>query len=278
MSSINDKLATLKHQLSALKEESGDDKYIPVFAQIDSILTELVIGKQKEEHELFKEKLQQYIQNRTIEILNGNNPLKLTKGSNMVIQIVPQNAFNVEPYEISKLKEPNSFNLYPFYSSGFNERSMYDGFMTYAEFNGFGEGYGSYVKVYNSGIIEATNNGFIMEREGKKLIPSVTIEQKLIEHIGKYCSYLKELGVDCPLYILVSIQNIKGYQMAVSPYYFDSPSPIDMENFNSKIVVLKDYNEHIDVVIRPILNQLWNASGWSQSPYYNQDGRWEYER
>lgn len=280
MKRLNEKLQVLDEQIKELIQQDGDNKFVSTLQNVSEILNEIVIGKQREEHKLFMDEMQQYLFQRLDEIKQGYNPLKLSYGSNVAIQIVPRNAFeNDQCHSISDLKEPDQFNLYPIYSQGFNDTVNVDGIVKYVNYNGIGAGYGAYTKVYTNGIIEAVSNGFVREESEDKIIPSVYFEKHLLENTQKYVNYLKELGVNCPLYIMVSLQRINGYKMSIDrSRYFDYPQPITSNDVNSKIVTLNSYDENIDETLHPILDQFWNASGWDQSPYYNHEGRWQYNR
>jgi hypothetical protein len=37
---------------------------------------------------------------------------------------------------------------------------------------------------------------------------------------------------------------------------------------------IEDFGERTDLIMKPIFDALWNAAGYSEDPYYNDEGTW----
>jgi hypothetical protein len=43
-------------------------------------------------------------------------------------------------------------------------------------------------------------------------------------------------------------------------------------------IVVEDLSRPASEILRPLFDLLWNAGGWSRSPYYNASGEWKRPR
>ncbi len=62
---------------------------------------------------------------------------------------------------------------------------------------------------------------------------------------------------------MLSLINAKGYRMEVSSDYFYKPEPIDRDIILLPELILETRDFEVDLFLKPILDAVWNASGWS---------------
>jgi hypothetical protein len=72
----------------------------------------------------------------------------------------------------------------------------------------------------------------------------------------------------------LTVSGVRGRKIFGGPW----PSGEKNETFDRDVlivpeVLVEDLSVPADVALRPILDMVWNAGGWSQSPTYK-DGRW----
>lgn len=134
----------------------------------------------------------------------------------------------------------------------------------------------SYVQTFRNGIIEAVDAFMLAPRQDRHFIPGVEYEQKILESISEYFSVHQKLGVEPPIFIMLSLLGVKGYEMGVNFGFGRSfGSPIDRDVLLVSEVMVEDLNFNLPQVMKPIFDTVWNAAGYSQSLNYDEAGNWK---
>ncbi|GAI87196.1 unnamed protein product, partial [marine sediment metagenome] len=149
-------------------------------------------------------------------------------------------------------------------ASGWNPRYNFDGFLA------FDQPF-AYTQLFHNGIIEAVNAGMIGWGGKHRKIPSVQYERELIQTIPTYLKVQQDIGVEPPFLIFLSLLGVRGYTMAVDARP-RAEYPINRDNLIMPEVLMESYDVEITEVMRPIFDQVWNATGWQRSFNYNEDG------
>jgi hypothetical protein len=142
----------------------------------------------------------------------------------------------------------------------------------------------SYVQLFRSGVVEAVEGGLLepvtgtlnKDLEGKLMIPSRSYEEELIRSFSNYLSYLKELNVDLPIVVFLSLLGVKGYSMGVSSRITRHYGiyTIDRDILLLPEAIIESYDVSADEVLRPCFDSIWNACGFPKDFYYNEEGKW----
>src|SRR5258707_3856563 len=87
------------------------------------------------------------------------------------------------------------------------------------------------------------------------------------------------LGVEPPLFIMLSMVKIKGYVVALSretlkAQYEDEITPIDRSELLISEIMIEKFDVDFGKVIRPVFDAVWNAGGEAGSPNYDYNGKW----
>ena len=78
----------------------------------------------------------------------------------------------------------------------------------------------SYTQLFRSGIIEAVHASLLNhEVRGIKNIPSIGYERIVLEHLPRCLAVIKELEINPPLAVALSLVNVRGSQMFASNEY-----------------------------------------------------------
>ena len=130
---------------------------------------------------------------------------------------------------------------------------------------------GSYFQVFRAGQIEFVLADIVILEEGHLIIPSVRMENAIIQTCYNALRFQKHYNIEQPVFIFVSLIGVKGVILAQSrlldagEFYFDRDIVLCRE------VMLNEYpdnEEQLSDKMKPILDEIWNASGFSGSPYY----------
>ena len=206
--------------------------------------------------------------------LPGETPMPLIHGTRVVLHILPIASFDsTTVVNIASIGDL-SLMLQPFRVGGWDGRFNFDGYVTFTERRDTGTA-GSYVQLFRSGAIEATSARLCAEWQGGKHIPSGVFETELIHASGKYLATLKKLEFTPPLFILISLLNVKGYSMSVGVDSWPrAATPIDRDSLLLPDIVLDSYEAKIPELLRPAFDALWQACGWERCLKFDEEGNW----
>jgi hypothetical protein len=86
----------------------------------------------------------------------------------------------------------------------------------------------------------------------------------------------KQLAVEPPLFIMLSLLGVKGYTMAVDPIRFlgHDLHPVDRDTLLVPEVMIDRFDISPAEFMRPIFDAVWNATGFPRSMNYGESGKW----
>jgi hypothetical protein len=129
------------------------------------------------------------------------------------------------------------------YCRGLSYHYNFDGFLTFCYSK---EESNSYIQLFRNGIIEASIG---RHQNDRKNIRSIYKEENVVECISQYLKILKNLGVDTPILIFLTLIGVKGYKM---PRGFPGSSipdiKIDKDVLLLPNVILDNYEDNITYI------------------------------
>jgi hypothetical protein len=203
---------------------------------------------------------------RLARVVSGETPAPLKEGAKIVLHLIPLSAF--EPgtkFDVNSLGRDAS-RIIPMYVTSWSDRFNFDRLLGYSSH--------SYLQVFRNGIIEAVEALLLEDRNGERIIPSIAYEKELLKALPRFLSIQKELGVDPPLFIMLSLVGVKGYTMAVDRFLMENSHPIDRDTLQVPEVMIERFDIDSTEVMRPAFNAVWNAAGFPRSMNYDKDGKW----
>ena len=81
---------------------------------------------------------------------------------------------------------------------------------------------------------------------------------------------LRDLGIEPPIFVMLSLLGVKGFTMGVSDVRF-KPGTIDRDSLLLSEVMFDSYDSDVGKVMKPAFDMVWNAAGWSGSRNYEGD-------
>ncbi len=223
--------------------------------------------------ESLADRMRRFRQDRLAIIQSGESPLTRSATAKVVLHLISVQAF--EPgvaFDLSGI-DTRWQSLGPLFAPVWNFRHNFDGALTYSVEHSTGATL-SYLQLFRTGIIEAGDTHLLGAGRGSKYIPGAAFEEKLALTVGPYLDRLRELGVQPPVYLGLSLLSVLGYRMAVSPG-FDGPqnNTIDREDLVVPEIRIDDFSADFLKILRPVFDVVWNAAGWPGSIYYGSDGK-----
>lgn len=215
--------------------------------------------------ETLTERIRDFRVERLARIVAGETPASLGEGAKIVLHVVPLSAF--EPRASLDI---TSFASGPEYIQAkaswgsHNGQYNFDGFLSYSDV--------SYLQVFRNGSIEAVETGLL---SGYNTIPSVTYEDRLLQSLPTFLQLQKRIGVEPPLFVMLSLLGVAGYTMGVkSRYRQPAAHAIDRDQLVVQETMVESFNDDCSEILRPAFDAIWNAAGWPGSIYYDAGGQW----
>jgi hypothetical protein len=216
------------------------------------------------------ERIKKFREERISRIFTNETPVPFLENAKIVVHIIPLTSFDPAQYVDVKEIAKYYLDLEPMTCGSWGKRYNLDGFLTFASNKGVSY---SYVQMFRNGIVEAVDGGLLKPHNEKLLIPSIAYEEELINSLQKYLSVLRDLNIGLPAFIFVTFVGVKGYSMAWSNIFRESPT-IERDVLFLPEVVIESYDDQIEEVLRPVFDAVWNSCGFEQSRNYDENGHW----
>jgi len=222
------------------------------------------------------EQARRFIANRRKLIADGQAPVSLISGPQMVVHLVP----------ISGLAGRETVELKPIHDRFFTEFIEYnwhggsrvyniDGLLIHSA-DKEENGYYAYNQIFRNGSLEGVKLGGALEKNlqgnEKAIVWSSNMSVFFYYSIKKFIKSVKVWGFAGPALLGVSIVNVKGYELQVSNSFHPRrhPKKADRQHLVPSEVWLEDIGTaDIDSIIRPLLDTMWQAFGFERCLDYN---------
>jgi hypothetical protein len=218
--------------------------------------------------ESLSERIRGFRADRVAKIVAGDAPVPLTDNTGFILHIIPFDAFARDLGQpiISDRSIGQDFPPMPVHvGMGYNARFNMDGFVTFSQ--------STYCQIYRNGIIEATLMD-TRDSDGQReyIAPR---DVHVTEAATEYLSKLHRANVSPPILIAVSVTGVKGAFLphGSSPLSLRA-GPIDRDHLFLPDIVIERYDVDLPSLLRPTWDVFWNAGGYSRSPNYTNEGRW----
>lgn len=184
----------------------------------------------------------------------------------IVLHLIPADAFTPQTQLDLKVLYGNAQQFWPIGTTGFNPRFTFDGFL--AERGN--DPCSAYTLVQRNGIVEAIDIG--LRGSANNLIYPQRLERDLVDATRRYAASLFSLGVVPPVYVVATIEGVRGAEFARRHY----AQVIPQERLALPVVVIESAasDQEIAMALRPALDALYNAAGLVGSPSFNEGGEW----
>lgn len=134
-----------------------------------------------------------------------------------------------------------------------------------------------YVQVFRNGIVEVVDVTILGINGDKKVFLGETFELRLLQSVKKHLELQQFLGVEPPVFIMVSLLEVRGYKINRGAYPPNYTEEIDRTNIIMPEVMIDTFdggNDHITEVMRPVFDTIWNAASYPFSPNYDENGKY----
>ncbi|MEY2490787.1 MAG: hypothetical protein QOC70_2729, partial [Verrucomicrobiota bacterium] len=224
-------------------------------------------------------KLDEFRQQRTIHLKEGNGILPVRHSSMLAIHLLPLESF-ASAYRPDQKKITHSADgqklLIPRKSAwGWRSHFTHHGFLQFCSI-GSGDGKAAmYANLFRNAAIEVVDSDIINSFAANS-VAGVSVEFALLQMTQNLLRIFDELEVRPPYYVLPCLLNVKGRKFIKINYdgFENEERPFEIDDVILPDAVIEDRSQVLEQTLRPVIDVLWNACGWSGSPNYDGEGNY----
>jgi hypothetical protein len=146
-----------------------------------------------------------------------------------------------------------------------------------------------YAQVFRNGIVETVDTSLLginkwnrtkfNSRVDPQSFDGERYERKLLVAVKRYLELQTFLGSNPPFFVMVSFLGVQGYKIALQRsehHIAEYTKEIDRNNLIIPEVMIEDFDANLAEVLRPIFDAVWNAAGATESPNYDETGKFRF--
>lgn len=156
---------------------------------------------------------------------------------------------------------------------GYSTQINLDGYRTFSTISG-GKVLG-YVQLFRNGCLEAVDCGMLPSNNTKIINPGY--ERTVRDGVHRYIGALRTLGLEGPMVVALSFQDIQGYAIWRNPHSGNAPQTIEVPDLILPEFVVEGgaTGHEIDASLRGVFDLVWNACGSTGSWNFDVTGQWK---
>jgi hypothetical protein len=211
---------------------------------------------------------------RMQKILANETPILLPSenSSFLILHLIPLASFHPEPqyFDIKKNKEILYKFMIPMCSASLNNsngiwwknRNNFDGFLTHQD---NGDNDICYVQFFRNGVIESVSSKIVYSTQGIPIIYGGLIEELLIQSTEKYFNLLKQIGIQPPIFLFLTLTGVRNVEMCFDQRQITGSShaiKIDRDILQIPELIIENLNISVKKFLKPAFDTIWNACGY----------------
>lgn len=222
---------------------------------------------------------------RVAKIAAQDAPVTLMTKEALIMHVVPFSAF--DPGAIIPLEAvtQNPVSFPPMGSRSPSQWNVnFDGLLLKSNAQENATVQRAYTQLYRNGIIEAVVSSLTLGQPSDGIglrLSSMQIEGSILLQLVRYLKGLRDLSVEPPFAVMISLIGVKGIKMNVGIkghwHYDDYLSTLDRDQFHFGEVILNATPNSVQecgVMLKPFIEQLANTAGRATSSSFGPDGQY----
>ena len=218
------------------------------------------------------EQIRRFLDERLARIVAGEGAFPMDGTALTVLHLLPLRMSDpASRFDLREL-DKQRIMLPPLFVNGWDHRYNLDGYATWSPAD---HPKTSYVQVFRNGAIEAVESRMLAPTELQpSSIPAGLLAKQLMDNIPKYLRVQRHLGVTPPIVLLLTLLGVNGYLLEVGHAWAYRSTAVDRNIIQTPEAILEDWSTDVHVLVRPALDAIWNAAGYSECSFYDASGQW----
>jgi hypothetical protein len=217
------------------------------------------------------ERIRDFRADRLARIEAGETPMPLDRrGGVLVLHVVPLTSIvGTSGFDLAAAAGSITTALPPIRTSSWNHRYNLDGFFTYSEIPE--RGTHAYNLCFRNGRVEVVDtfllHGHQARDTGPPIIPSLAVAEEVHDSLANILKLYKAQNVEPPVVVMLTLLGVAGYELATGAEVWRDPyrsHEIDRAALLLSEVVIDHLDADVRAATHPILDELWQASGWGR--------------
>lgn len=207
-------------------------------------------------------------------IVAGEGAISLGENApKLVLHIVPFEAFDLAArFDLFSLNHVNHIYLLEplqLHRGGYRSPHFnFDGLLCDLQ--------GTYTQVFRNGSIEAVDTTILGASKERRVTSGSIYERKLLDALKRSLTAQKQLGVEPPIFVMISFLGVKGYEIgfnSVETWAYETQDHIiDRADLIIPEIMIDDFDSKLIEVMKPAFDTIANAAGWPRSLTYDESG------
>jgi len=217
---------------------------------------------------------------RLIRIVGSEPPVLLPKGAKLIVHLVPLSAPDLATTFDVTLVERCRSKPRPIHARGHppSHRYNFDGYLLHCESSNVPY-VKSYLQVFRNGALEAATISGLEYRRNDGT-PELGFADLLLEWLPGHLDFMKEACVELPIALMVSLLGVKGYDVELchrrdSRRISNESRGIERNDLILPETLIDNWDTSAAEILRPSLDAVWNACGFSRCMLYDEDRKWK---
>jgi hypothetical protein len=133
----------------------------------------------------------------------------------------------------------------------------------------------TYTQIYRNGIIEAIRTD-LLKTSLPKFIHLLRFEETVLTYLPDCFKVLREIGCGAPVAVAITLVGVGGFSIMHPNEHFglNTGAAISENVLRPPYIVVDNLDVHLDKLLKPAFDWIWNAAEFQSSPFFNSDGRW----
>jgi hypothetical protein len=223
------------------------------------------------------ERVRRFRSERIRKLGEDDTPIGLVRGtSRTILHCIPLESFSrAVQYDVLQYSRGGQARLPPLLvRSSWDVRINLDGIVSFSRGDNNST---SYTQLFRSGAVEAVETYWLnVGRSGeRRTIPHLRVEKGLLDYLGILLRIQKELGVNPPIFVALTLTGTSELGMA-SDFFdpYDQEIQIREDNLILPEIVVEGFDEAPTKILRPLFDLVWNACGYAKSKNFDDKGNW----
>lgn len=221
------------------------------------------------------ERLRQFRTERINTVFNGRGPVELRNGAIVMFHALPLNPPESAWASFRPIESEAPLRwLAPMDGEPATFRHNLDGFVVHTLATHPNPN--SYVQLFRDGGIEAGSGRLIFasdRRGARQDYYPINIERAVIRAFSRFVELWRLVGVDAPVMCALTLTGLQGCRFVTTGSFGFTDATVDRDPLLIPETIVQTLDP-ADVVLRPLLDVVWNSGGWPGSPNYDAAGHW----
>jgi hypothetical protein len=130
-----------------------------------------------------------------------------------------------------------------------------------------------YTQIFRNGIIESVDFDIVHKEAPNNVFALQYFTDKIYKKFNEFLKFIIENRLSQPIIFLLSIVNAKDIPVDYK-HRMREINVLDRNEINLNEIIIDNFDfENLELLIKPVLDSLWNACGFSTCMMYNEDNK-----